>query len=59
MATEKPRATAQVINSIINNYGEIELVPILDYKGRCNWTVLEDTEDEKLTKEIKYFLDNN
>ena len=44
---------------IINNYGEIELVPILDYKGRCNWTVLEDTEDEKLTKEIKYFLDNN
>ena len=44
---------------IINNYGEIELVPILDFKGRCNWTVLEDTEDEKLTKEIKYFLDNN
>lgn len=44
---------------IINNYGEIELVPILDYKGRCNWTVLEDTENEKLTKEIKYFLDNN
>ena len=44
---------------IINNYGEIELVPILDFKGRCNWTVLEDSEDEKLTKEIKYFLDNN
>ena len=24
MATEKPRATAQEINSIINNYGENE-----------------------------------
>lgn len=43
---------------IINNYGEIELVPILDIKGRYNWQVLEDSEDEKLTKQIKYFLDN-
>lgn len=44
---------------IINNYGEIELVPILDINGKYNWEVLEDTIDEKLTKEIKYFLDNN
>ena len=44
---------------IINNYGEFELVPILDANNRYNWEVLEDTEDEKLTKEIKLFLDNN
>lgn len=25
MATEKPRATAQEINSIINNYGEMKI----------------------------------
>lgn len=44
---------------IINNYGEFELVPILDINGKYNWQVLEDTEDEQLTKEIKHFLDNN
>lgn len=43
---------------IINNYGEFELVPILDKNGKYNWEVLEDSEDEELTKEIKYFLDN-
>ena len=43
---------------IINNYGEIELVPILDINNRYNWEVLEDSNDESLTKEIKYFLDN-
>ena len=44
---------------IINNDGEIELVPILDKNGKYNWEVLEDSENEDLTKEIKYFLDNN
>ena len=44
---------------IINNYGEFELVPILDKNGKYNWEVLEDSEDEELTKEIKYFLDNS
>lgn len=44
---------------IINNYGEFELVPILDVNNRYNWEVLEDSEDEKLMKQIKYFLDNN
>lgn len=43
---------------ILNGYGEIELIPILDKNGKYNWEVLEDTEDEKLAKEIKYFLDN-
>ena len=43
---------------LINNYGEIELVPILDINNECNWKVLEDSEDEELTKQIKYFLDN-
>lgn len=43
---------------IVNNYGELELVPILDVNGQYNWQVLEDSEDEKLTKQIKYFLDN-
>lgn len=44
---------------IVNNDGEIELVPILDKNGKYNWEVLEDSENEDLTKEIKYFLDNN
>lgn len=44
---------------IINNYGELELVPILDINNKYNWEILEDSEDEKLTKQIKYFLDNN
>lgn len=44
---------------VINNYGEIELIPILDKDNQYNWEVLEDSEDEKLTKEVKYFLDNN
>ncbi|MBQ6547066.1 MAG: SWIM zinc finger family protein [Bacilli bacterium] len=43
---------------IINNYGDIELVPILDVNDRYNWQILEDSEDEKLTKQVKYFLDN-
>ena len=43
---------------IINNRGEFELVPILDINNHCNWEVLEDSEDEKLMKQIKYFLDN-
>lgn len=44
---------------IINNYGELELVPILDVNNKYNWEVLEDSEDEKLMKQVKYFLDNN
>lgn len=41
---------------IINNYGEIELVPILDINNKCNWEVLEDSKDEKLLKQINEFL---
>lgn len=43
---------------IINNYGEFELVPILDVDNKYNWEILEDSDDEKLMKQIKYFLDN-
>lgn len=44
---------------IINNYGELELVPILDVNNKYNWEILEDSEEEKLIKQVKYFLDNN
>lgn len=44
---------------IINNYGELELVPILDVNNKYNWEILEDSEDEKLMKQVKYYLDNN
>lgn len=44
---------------IINNYGQIELIPILDINGEYNWEVLEDSDNEQLMKEIKYFFDNN
>ena len=43
---------------IINHYGEFELVPILDENNKYNWLVLEDSEDEILTKQIKKYLDN-
>lgn len=44
---------------IINNYGELELVPILDVNNKYNWEILEDSKDQKLMKQVKYFLDNN
>ena len=44
---------------IINNYGELELIPILDKNDKYNWEIIEDSEDEKLAKQVKYFLDNN
>ena len=44
---------------IINNYGELELVPILDVNNKDKWEILEDSEEEKLMKQVKYLLDNN
>lgn len=41
---------------IINN-GGIELVPIIE-NDICNWKVLEDSEDEILTKQINDYIDN-
>lgn len=38
---------------IINKYGEIELVPILDSKGKLNFKILEDDEKGTLAKDIK------
>ena len=50
-----------VVNSsfeIINNDGELELVPILEANNSYNWEILEDSDDKKLMKQIKHFLDN-
>jgi len=44
---------------IINHYGELELVPILDINHKFNWEVLEDTDDEELTKMVRTFLEDN
>lgn len=44
---------------IVNNYGEIELIPILDSNNTCNWNILEDSEDEELTKQVRNFINNN
>lgn len=44
---------------IINNYGEIEFVPILDVNDKCNWEILEDTEDEQLMKQVNDFIRNS
>lgn len=38
---------------ILNNYGQIELIPILDVNNKNNWQVLEDSEDEYLAKQIQ------
>ena len=43
---------------IINNYGEFELVPIIDNNGNCNWQVLEDSKNEELTKQIKILINS-
>ncbi len=44
---------------IVNNYGKVELVPIFDINGKNNWTVLEDTEDQKLAREIQNVVRGN
>ena len=41
---------------IINKYGEIELVPILDNEDNINFKVLEDDEKNTLTKEIRKLI---
>lgn len=43
---------------IVSNNGQIELIPILDINGKNNWKILEDSKDEKLMKQMKYFLEN-
>lgn len=43
---------------IINNYGEFELVPIINNNGNCNWQVLEDSKNEELTKQIKKLINS-
>ena len=41
---------------IINKYGEIELVPLLDEDNNLNFKVLEDDENKTLTKEINKII---
>lgn len=41
---------------IINDQGEIEAVPMLDKDNNFIWTILEDSEDERLKRDIEYFL---
>ena len=50
--------TFKKATDIINDYGQMELVPILDIDGKNNWEVLEDSEDEILAKEIKKVVHN-
>lgn len=38
---------------IINRYGEIELVPMLDNDNNLNWKVIEDTKEKYLTQKIE------
>jgi len=44
---------------IINKYGEIELVPILDNDNKLNFKILEDDEKNTLAKNIKKIVDKN
>jgi len=41
---------------IINKYGEIELVPLLDEDNNLNFKVLEDDENKSLTKQINKII---
>ena len=43
---------------IVNNDGEIELIPIFDSNGKCNWQVLEDDEDMSLTRLLQDIIRN-
>ena len=44
--------------AIVNNQGSLELVPVVDEDNNPLWDVLEDTEDEYLTKEIESIIEN-
>ena len=44
--------------AIVNNQGSLELVPVVDEYNNPLWDVLEDTEDEYLTKEIESIIEN-
>ncbi len=41
---------------LINVHGEIGLLPILDDKGNCPWTILEDDEEKNLEKYIEEII---
>ena len=41
---------------IINKYGELELVPLLDNDNKLNFKILEDDEKNSLSKEIKKII---
>ena len=41
---------------IINKYGELELLPLLDNNNKLNFKILEDDEKNSLSKEIKKII---
>lgn len=44
---------------IINDEGDIELVPIFDSNNKCNWQVLEDDDKMSLTRELQDIIHRN
>ena len=40
---------------LLNNIGQIGLLPILDENGKCNWTIIEDI-DNHLQNEIEKII---
>lgn len=43
---------------IINHDGEIELIPIFDSSGKCNWQILEDDENMTLARQLQDIVHN-
>lgn len=44
---------------IVNNQGNLDLVPVLDENNSPIWTVIEDDEDESLTHAINDIIESN
>lgn len=44
---------------LINNFGEIGLLPILDENGNCPWTILEDDENNTLERYMHEVINKN
>lgn len=43
---------------IINHKGELELVPVLEEDGSCNWKVFEEDENETISKKMEEIIKN-
>lgn len=42
---------------IVNDYGEIEYLPMFDEIGKYNWEILEDSSDGKLGRQVRKVLE--